>query len=65
MSDPIPIRKGVDPYGDRKTVSVSFQLRVPKGMRAVEVSVLIKELLSEDRSRRLVLYKNRVEIFSP
>lgn len=63
MSDPIPIRKGVDPYGDRKTVSVSFQLRVPKGMRAAEVSVLIKELLSADRS--LVLYKNRVEIFSP
>jgi len=63
MSDPIPIRKGVDPYGDRKTVSVSFQLRVPKGMRSAAVSTLIKELLSADRS--LVLYKNRVEIFSP
>lgn len=49
-----------------KTVNVSFQLRVPKNMRAAEVKNYINSaLVQRGISKDMRIYKQRVEVFMP
>jgi hypothetical protein len=48
-----------------KTVSVSFQLQVPRKMRAKEVKDFIAQRLQADELQEVTLYKGRIEVFMP